>query len=86
MVLSVIISSFLSVRKSILYYKLYMEAENKKQQAKEKYTELSKKSLVRVQYSCSGNDNGIEEEEYIPIVSIKPKNESTKNEDETKNS
>lgn len=63
-----------------------MEAENKKNPATEKYTELTKKSLVRVQYSCSGNDNGIEEEEYIPIVSIKPKNESTKNEDETQNS
>ncbi|MFZ4582979.1 MAG: hypothetical protein ACOYM7_10050 [Paludibacter sp.] len=63
-----------------------METEDKKQPAQEKYNELCKKSLVRVQYSCSGNDNGIEEEEYIPIVNIKPKNESIKNEDETENS
>ena len=63
-----------------------METEDKKQPTQEKYNELSKKSLVRVQYSCSGNDNGIEEEEYIPIVSIKPKNKSTKDEDETQNS
>ena len=63
-----------------------MQTEESKQTQKDKYAELTKKSLVRVQYSCSGNDNGIEEEEYIPIVSIKPKNESTKNEDETKNS
>ncbi|HLP05028.1 MAG TPA: arsenic resistance N-acetyltransferase ArsN2 [Paludibacter sp.] len=36
---------------------------------KEDYDELSKKSLVRVQYACSGNSTGIAETEYIPIVS-----------------
>ncbi len=63
-----------------------MEDEDIKQTTTDKYTELSKKSLVRVQYSCSGNDNGIEDEEYIPIVSNKTKNESIENEDETENS
>jgi hypothetical protein len=63
-----------------------METEDKKQAIQDKYTELCKKSLVRVQYSCSGNDNGIEDEEYIPIVSNKAKNESIENEDKTKNS
>ncbi len=46
---------------------------------------LLKKSLVRVQYSCSGNDNGIDEDEYIPIVSSNSKNENTENEDKAKN-
>jgi hypothetical protein len=62
-----------------------METESIKQSATEKLTEISKKSLIRVQYSCSGNDNGIDEEEYIPIVSSKPQNVSSENEDETKN-
>jgi hypothetical protein len=63
-----------------------MQTEASKQIQKDKYTEISKKSLVRIQYSCSGNDNEIEDEAYIPIVSIKPKTENTENEDETKNS
>jgi hypothetical protein len=60
-----------------------MEVENIKQTPTEKYNELCKKSLVRVQYSCSGNDNGIDEEEYIPIVNNYLINDSTENEDKT---
>ncbi len=63
-----------------------METEDKKQAIQDKYTELCKKSLVRMQYSCSGNDNGIDEEEYIPIVSNNKTNKSNENEDKTKNS
>ncbi len=63
-----------------------MQTEESKQTQKDKYAEISKKSLVRVQYSCSGNDNGIDEEEFIPIVSSKPKNESSVNECKTQNS
>lgn len=59
-----------------------MELERNYQEIKEKYSELSKKSLIRVQYSCSGNDNSIDEEEYIPIITPK----TTNNENETKNS
>jgi len=62
-----------------------MQTENSIQTQKDKYVELTKKSLVRVQYSCSGNDNGIDEDEYIPIVSSK-QNNNTENEDKTKNS
>jgi hypothetical protein len=63
-----------------------MNSEDLKISVQDKYAELCKKSLVRVQYSCSGNDNGIEDEEYIPIVSNKTKNESIENENETQNS
>jgi len=59
-----------------------METENLNQYRNDKYSELSKKSLVRVQYSCSGNDNSSDEEEYIPIVTTK----KTENENETQNS
>jgi hypothetical protein len=41
---------------------------------------------VRVQYSCSSNENSMNEEEYIPIVSNNKKNENTENEDKTQNS
>ena len=34
----------------------------------EEYAELSKKSLIRMQFSCSGNENCIVENEDIPIV------------------
>jgi len=60
-----------------------METEEENNSIHEKYAELSKKSLVRVQYSCSGIDNGIDEEEYIPIVNNYPINDSTENEDKT---
>lgn len=60
-----------------------MQTEDLKQTSKEKLVELTKKSLVRVQYSCSGNGNSIDEEEYVPIVNSKPKNEN--NEDKTEN-
>lgn len=60
-------------------------SENSTKSQTEEYSEITKKSLVRVQYSCSGNNNSIEDEEYIPIVSNKPKNENNENEDKTKN-
>lgn len=49
------------------------------------YKELAKNSLVRVQYSCCGNENGIDEEEYIPIVTKKDNSQVIENEDKTKN-
>ncbi len=62
-----------------------MQAEDLRHTSKDKLVELTKKNLVRVQYSCSGNGNSIDEEEYIPIVNSK-QNNNTKNEDKTKNS
>lgn len=34
----------------------------------EQYTELTKNSLVKVQFSCGGNSTSIEDVEFIPIV------------------
>lgn len=34
----------------------------------EQYTELTKNSLVKVQFSCVGNSTSIEDAEFIPIV------------------
>jgi len=34
----------------------------------EQYTELSKNSLIKVQYSCGGNSTSVDEPESIPIV------------------
>lgn len=34
----------------------------------DKYLEISKKSLIRVQYSCGGNGTCINETAYVPIV------------------
>jgi|GEM_PF-1685798 hypothetical protein len=62
-----------------------MQAEDLRHTSKDKLVELTKKNLVSVQYSCSGNGNSIDEEEYIPIVNSK-QNNNTKNEDKTKNS
>lgn len=44
-------------------------AENEsKKSLLEEYTELTKNSLVKVQFSCGGNSTGIDEPEPIPIV------------------
>ena len=45
-----------------------MDATEPKKSLLEQYTELSKNSLVKVQYSCGGISTGIEEHEDIPIV------------------
>lgn len=46
-----------------------MKADESNKTRLEQYTELSKKSLVRVQFSCGGNSTGIDEDvDYIPIV------------------
>lgn len=42
-----------------------MKEDDLKFNLQEKYTELAKKSLVRVQYSCSGNSSGIEASDFI---------------------
>ena len=42
-----------------------MKEDDLKFNLQEKYTELAKKSLVRVQYSCSGNSSGIETSDFI---------------------
>lgn len=34
----------------------------------EDWKELSKKSLVRMQYSCCGVNSFVEDDEYVPIV------------------
>jgi len=45
-----------------------MPEEKSKKSVLEEYTELSKNSLIKVQYSCGGNSTNIDEPEYIPIV------------------
>ena len=52
----------------------------------EQYEELSKNSLVKVQFSCGGNSTGIDEPEYIPIVDETKIYTDLENEDEIKNS
>ena len=42
-----------------------MKEEDSKLSIQEKYAELAKKSLIRVQYSCSGNSTGYEESDFI---------------------
>lgn len=42
-----------------------MKEDDLKFNLQEKYTELAKKSLVRVQYSCSGNSSCIEASDFI---------------------
>lgn len=53
-----------------------INSENPNKSRLEEYTELAKKSLVKVQYSCGGNSTSIDEPERIPIVSdqMKPLN------------
>jgi len=45
-----------------------MTSENENKSLLEQYKELSRNSLVRVQYSCCGNSTDVDEPEYIPIV------------------
>ena len=42
-----------------------MSTEDSKQSLQEKYAELARKSLVRTQYSCSGNSTSFEESDFI---------------------
>jgi|GEM_PF-5838599 len=42
--------------------------ENENKSLQDLYAELAKKSLVKIQYSCGGNSNSIEEQEDIPVV------------------
>lgn len=59
-----------------------MDSANKTQNERDKYAEIAKKSLIRVQYSCSGNSDCYDEPDDFPIVNNSNK---TNNEDETKN-
>lgn len=59
-----------------------MDSANTTQNERDKYAEIAKKSLIRVQYSCSGNSDCYEEPDDIPIVNNSNK---ANNEDETKN-
>ncbi|MFT3752704.1 MAG: arsenic resistance N-acetyltransferase ArsN2 [Paludibacter sp.] len=45
-----------------------MDKDETKKSLLEEYTELTKNSLVKVQYSCGGNSTSIDEPEGIPIV------------------
>jgi len=45
-----------------------MDNDTTKKTLLEQYTELSKNSLIKVQYSCGGNSTSIDEPEAIPIV------------------
>lgn len=45
-----------------------MPEEESKKTLLEQYTELSKNSLIKVQYSCGGNSSSVDEPERIPIV------------------
>jgi N-acetylglutamate synthase-like GNAT family acetyltransferase len=45
-----------------------MTSDDDKKSLLEQYTELSKNSLVKVQFSCGGNSTSIDEPESIPIV------------------
>lgn len=54
-----------------------INSENPNKSRLEEYTELAKKSLVKVQYSCGGNSTSIDEPERIPIVSDQLKSLNT---------
>ena len=45
-----------------------MSEEEQKKSLLEEYTELSKNSLIKVQFSCGGNSTSIDEPEDVPIV------------------
>lgn len=45
-----------------------MSEDKSKKSLLEEYTELSKNSLIKVQFSCGGNSTNIDEPEGIPIV------------------
>ena len=45
-----------------------MSNDDSKKSLIEQYTELSKNSLIKVQFSCCGNFTNIDEPGYIPIV------------------
>jgi N-acetylglutamate synthase-like GNAT family acetyltransferase len=45
-----------------------MDKDDSKKSLLEEYIDLSKKSLIKVQYSCGGNSTDIEEQESIPII------------------
>jgi amino-acid N-acetyltransferase len=45
-----------------------MPDEKSKKSLLEEYTELSKNSLIKVQFSCGGNSTNIDEPVYVPIV------------------
>lgn len=46
----------------------FMQEDDTKKSLLEQYIDLSKNSLIKVQYSCGGNSTGIDETDYIPIV------------------
>jgi len=63
-----------------------MDEDESKKSLMEQYAELSKNSLIKVQFSCGGNSTCIEEPEYIPIVDETLINNDLENENKTKNS
>lgn len=54
-----------------------MDKDESKKSLLEEYTELSKNSLIKVQFSCGGNSTNIDEPEGIPIVPESYIHEST---------
>jgi len=53
----------------LIYEKtIVMDDDKLKRSLLEEYTELTKNSLVKIQFSCGGNSTGIDEPEPIPIV------------------
>jgi len=61
-------------------------SEDLKKALHEQYSNIGKNSLIKVQYSCSGNDNGLNEPDYIPIIPEPEKiNYSSANEEDIAN-
>ena len=54
-----------------------MQEDDSKKSLLEQYIELSKNSLIKVQYSCGGNSTSVDEADYIPIVPDSYISEST---------
>src|SRR5659263_573476 len=55
----------------------FMQEDDSKKSLLEQYIELSKNSLIKVQYSCGGNSTSVDEADYIPIVPDSYISEST---------
>ncbi len=62
-----------------------MAEDESKESLVEQYAELSKNSLIRVQFSCGGNSTSIAEPEYIPIVDEPIIYNNLENENKTNN-
>ena len=62
-----------------------MAEDESKESLVEQYAELSKNSLIRVQFSCGGNSTSIEKPEFIPIVDEPISYNNLESENKTKN-